>query len=249
MTECDDSMLAYVRYRLEKSLEVYKAACVLYDAAQWNSVINRLYYACFYSASALLLYKHIIAKSHSGVIGQFSENMVRTGIFSVDEFRVYAKLLNWRSKGDYNDFFDFSKEDVDSMMRPTKHFIDKVVALIELFNLCVVCENLQYKQNDSVVRDVVTRKQLLNNNIVICVNCLSVGNASLFYISFYSFETLNLCRGECSSKTRLLFNIAIANCTKKINILMQSVRDEVSVFFQYALAKTMIICDCNLFSD
>ena len=57
---------------------------------------------------------------------------VRTGIFSVDEFRVYAKLLNWRSKGDYNDFFDFSKEDVDSMMRPTKHFIDKVVALIEL---------------------------------------------------------------------------------------------------------------------
>ena len=32
MTECDDSMLAYVRYRLEKSLEVYKAACVLYDA-------------------------------------------------------------------------------------------------------------------------------------------------------------------------------------------------------------------------
>ena len=86
MTECDDSMLAYVRYRLEKSLEVYKAACVLYDAAQWNSVINRLYYACFYSASALLLYKHIIAKSHSGVIGQFSENMVRTGIFSVDEF-------------------------------------------------------------------------------------------------------------------------------------------------------------------
>ena len=107
MTECDDSMLAYVRYRLEKSLEVYKAACVLYDAAQWNSVINRLYYACFYSASALLLYKHIIAKSHSGVIGQFSENMVRTGIFSVDEFRVYAKLLNWRSKGDYNDFFDF----------------------------------------------------------------------------------------------------------------------------------------------
>ena len=95
-------------------------------------LINRLYYACFYSASALLLYKHIIAKSHSGVIGQFSENMVRTGIFSVDEFRVYAKLLNWRSKGDYNDFFDFSKEDVDSMMRPTKHFIDKVVALIEL---------------------------------------------------------------------------------------------------------------------
>lgn len=132
MTENEDNMIAYVRYRLEKSQEVYEAACVLYEAEQWNSVINRLYYACFYASSALLLYKHITAKSHSGVIGQFSEHIVRTGIFSVDEFRVYAKLLSWRSKGDYNDLFDFSKEDVDSMMKPTKHFIDKVAALIEL---------------------------------------------------------------------------------------------------------------------
>lgn len=71
-------------------------------------------------------------KSHSGVIGQFSEQIVRPGIVSIDEFRVYAKLLNWRSKGDYNDLFDFSREDVDSMMEPTKHFIDKVASLIEL---------------------------------------------------------------------------------------------------------------------
>ena len=128
MNESDENMTAYVRYRLEKAQEVYQAACVLYDAAQWNSVINRLYYACFYSASALLLYRHISAKSHSGVIGQ----IVRPGIVSIDEFRVYAKLLNWRSKGDYNDLFDFSREDVDSMMEPTKHFIDKVASLIEL---------------------------------------------------------------------------------------------------------------------
>ena len=36
-------MTAFVRYRLEKADEVYKAAEVLYAAEQWNSVINRLY--------------------------------------------------------------------------------------------------------------------------------------------------------------------------------------------------------------
>ena len=128
----DDGMKAYVRYRLEKAQEVYQAACVLYDASQWNSVINRLYYACFYSAGALLLNRHVSAKSHSGVIGQFSEHIVRTGIVSIEEFRVYAKLLNWRTKGDYNDLYDFNKEDVDSIMEPTKHFIDKVAGLVEL---------------------------------------------------------------------------------------------------------------------
>ena len=127
----DNGMTAYVRYRLEKAQEVYEAACVLYDAAQWNSVINRLYYACFYSASALLLNRHISAKSHAGVIGQFSEHIVRTGLISIEEFRVYAKLLNWRTKGDYNDLYDFNKEDVDSMMKPTKSFIDKVATLVE----------------------------------------------------------------------------------------------------------------------
>lgn len=128
----DDGMIAYIRYRLEKAQEVYEAACVLYNASQWNSVINRLYYACFYSAGALLLYKRISAKSHSGVIGQFSEHIVRTGLVSIEEFRVYAKLMNWRTKGDYSDLFDFNKEDVDSMMLPAKHFIDKVAGLIDL---------------------------------------------------------------------------------------------------------------------
>ena len=94
MSEQDDNMNAYIRYRFEKAQETYQAALVLYDASQWNSVINRLYYACFYSATALLLYKKLHAKSHAGVISQFSENIVRAGLVSKEEFRVYAKLLS-----------------------------------------------------------------------------------------------------------------------------------------------------------
>ena len=130
--EREENMTAYIRYRLEKAQEVYHAAHILYEAQQWNSVINRLYYACFYSASALLLYKRISAKSHSGVIGQFSEQIVRPVIISIEEFKIYAKLLNWRSKGDYSDLFDFSEEDVQPIMEPTKCFIDKIASLIEL---------------------------------------------------------------------------------------------------------------------
>jgi uncharacterized protein (UPF0332 family) len=125
-------MTEYIRYRLDKAQEVYQAARVLYDAQQWNSVVNRLYYACFYSASALLLHRHIPAKTHSGVIGKFSEEVVRTGELSTDDFRVYAKLLNWRAKGDYSDLYDFDKEAIDSIMEPTKRFIDRVSTLIQI---------------------------------------------------------------------------------------------------------------------
>ena len=120
----------YIAYRIDKAEEVYTAAVILYDAGQWNSAINRLYYACFYVASALLLKRGVGAKSHTGVIAKFSECVVRTGEVTADEYRVFSKLLNWRTKGDYNDMFDFSKEDVDDVLQPTRQFIDKVKTLL-----------------------------------------------------------------------------------------------------------------------
>ncbi len=120
----------YIAYRINKAEEVYTAAVILYDAGQWNSAINRLYYACFYVASALLLKRGVGAKSHAGVIAKFSECVVRTGEVTADEYRVFSKLLNWRTKGDYNDMFDFSKEDVDDVLQPTRQFIDKVKTLL-----------------------------------------------------------------------------------------------------------------------
>lgn len=120
----------FIAYRLDKADEVYEAATLLYNARQWNSAINRLYYACFYAASALLMKRGIGAKSHNGVIAKFSECVVRTGEMSAEEYRVYSKLLNWRTKGDYSDMFDFSGEDVDSVMKPAKDFIDKVKLII-----------------------------------------------------------------------------------------------------------------------
>ncbi len=120
----------FISYRIDKADEVYEAAVLLYNASQWNSAVNRLYYACFYAASALLLKRGVGAKSHNGVIAKFSECVVRTGEMSADEYRVYSKLLNWRTKGDYSDMFDFTKEDVDDVMQPVRQFIDKVKTLL-----------------------------------------------------------------------------------------------------------------------
>lgn len=120
----------FITYRLNKAEEVYAAAVLLYNAGQWNSAVNRLYYACFYAASALLLKRGIGAKSHAGVISKFSESVVRTHEMSADEYKVYSKLLNWRTKGDYSDMFDFCKEDLDDVMEPTRIFLDGVKKLI-----------------------------------------------------------------------------------------------------------------------
>ena len=125
-------MIAFVRYRIEKADEVLTAAQVLYDARQWNSAVNRLYYACFYAASAVLLQRGIGAKSHAGVLGMFSEHLVRSHEVSMEDFRVYSKLMNWRTKGDYGDLFDFTQEDLDMVMQPALHFVTIAKGLVQI---------------------------------------------------------------------------------------------------------------------
>ena len=72
------SKIEYVVYRLNLAKETFEAAKSLVKHNHWNSVINRLYYSCFYTISALL-YKHDInAKSHSGIKHQFGLHFVKT---------------------------------------------------------------------------------------------------------------------------------------------------------------------------
>ena len=85
----------FVQYRLAKADEVYEAAQILIDARQWNSCINRLYYACFYVASALLIVRGIGAKSHGGVIAKFSETAVLSGEVSSDvKYNKFKRMLD-----------------------------------------------------------------------------------------------------------------------------------------------------------
>lgn len=57
----------YVKYRLQKAEETLEVARLLVENKKWNSSVNRLYYACYYAVSALLINDGISAKTHAGV--------------------------------------------------------------------------------------------------------------------------------------------------------------------------------------
>ncbi|WP_455626397.1 hypothetical protein [Parabacteroides sp.] len=48
----------------------------------------------------------------------------------IDEGRLYFRLLQHRVTGDYNDFFDFEREDVLSLLEPTRKLLAKLESLI-----------------------------------------------------------------------------------------------------------------------
>ncbi len=120
----------YISYRLQRSQETLSEVQTLIEHEFWNTSINRMYYAGFYAVSALLIKEGVETSSHSGVRQKFGELFVKTGLISRDLAKHYSDLFEKRSKGDYNDFFDFDKETVLRLYPLTQVLISRIEELI-----------------------------------------------------------------------------------------------------------------------
>ena len=60
-----------VKYRITKARETFNEIDLHVENKLWNTVVIRLYHACYYAVIALLLDKGIHAQTHSGVRQMF----------------------------------------------------------------------------------------------------------------------------------------------------------------------------------
>jgi len=115
----------HIKYRILRAKETYEDAIFLFEKGSWNSSINRLYYAAFYAAIALLLDNGLEVKSHNGVKRKLGE-LVVNGKLNKEHAKIFGVLSDFRNKGDYDDLFDFNKELVERLIDPVKIFIKEV---------------------------------------------------------------------------------------------------------------------------
>ena len=66
-----------IAYRVQKADSVFIEAATM---NHWNLVANRLYYAVFHMASALLIDKGFTSKTHSGVICLLGQEFATKGV-------------------------------------------------------------------------------------------------------------------------------------------------------------------------
>lgn len=119
-----------VSYRLRRAYEALKDARILADADRWNSCVNRLYYACFYAVSALLIRDGLSSSRHTGVRGLFNQHYVRTGEIPKEMAGVYNDLFERRQEGDYLDFTSFEQSQVSPWVSKAEAFIKHIETII-----------------------------------------------------------------------------------------------------------------------
>jgi hypothetical protein len=84
-----------IQYRLDRTRQALAEAALLLDSNHANTGVNRLYYACFYAVSALLLTKGLTATRHSGLRTLFHQHLIRPGLLPPDQgSSTIACLIN-----------------------------------------------------------------------------------------------------------------------------------------------------------
>ncbi|MDR2835959.1 MAG: HEPN domain-containing protein [Bacteroidales bacterium] len=83
-----------VELRLLKAEEAIVEAQDNLKMKHYRVSVNRLYYACYYAASALLINNNITTHTHSGVINQLGLHFVSKKIISMEQENFSKNYLN-----------------------------------------------------------------------------------------------------------------------------------------------------------
>ena len=114
---------ALARHRLARARVALEEADVLASATRWNGALNRVYYAAFYAARALLALKRIDSSRHSGVIALFQEHFVKTGTVSPEIARALPQAFARRQRSDYDDFADVEGHEFTALREQVERFV------------------------------------------------------------------------------------------------------------------------------
>ena len=127
-----DEKRAILNYRIQKAEKALVEAKDNSTLGHWNLVANRLYYAVFHMASAMLIDKGFSAKSHNGIFCILGQEFVRKGILDREDAKLASRLQNMRQSGDYDDLYDATEEEILPLIDKTKAFVKAMEGLLTL---------------------------------------------------------------------------------------------------------------------
>ncbi len=122
-----EKQLELARYRLKQAHESIEEAHVLFSTKMsLRSVVNRAYYAMFYSVLALLIFEPYSSSKHSGVIGYFNKRFIKGGIFPIETGESLRDAFELRQVGDYRELYEPSIEKVEPLLEKAEKFMESI---------------------------------------------------------------------------------------------------------------------------
>ena len=125
----DEARQTTIRYLLEKADNALLAAQREYSAGDLDFAINRVYYACFYAASAVLLNEKQQFTKHTGVRTAVHMHLVKAGKLSPEMGKFYDEAFKERHEADYTLPSEFDPKTTANRIEQASAFVTEMKRL------------------------------------------------------------------------------------------------------------------------
>lgn len=124
-------LAALARHRMTQARETLAEADQLLASQAFRGAVNRLYYAAFYAARALLATRDMDAARHTGLITLFQHHFVKTGLVPAETGKVLARAFEKRQNSDYGDFATIDPADAQDLSGAVHVFVHACGELLQ----------------------------------------------------------------------------------------------------------------------
>lgn len=122
---------ALSKHRFNQALTAIQSTEYLIEHKNYNGAANRIYYAVFHALRSILAINQVDFKKHSAVISYFRKSYIKTNIFPIQVSKTIGKAFDLRSEGDYDDYYDVSKEEAVNLANETKFLLNLIQQYLE----------------------------------------------------------------------------------------------------------------------
>lgn len=120
-----------INYLLQKADQALESAQSEFQAKRFDFAVNRAYYACFYSASAIMLQRGKQFVKHAGLRSAIHKDLVKPGYLAPHWGKVFDRAFETRQEADYLILFSFPPEQVESIIQDSVGFVQAMRELLE----------------------------------------------------------------------------------------------------------------------
>ena len=114
-----------VKFRLKKANDTFAEIPVQMENKFYRTATDRLYYACYYAATALLINDGCETHTHNGVKTLLGLHYINNDKIEKSFGKMYGQLFNLRQTGDYETGLILKKMTSNPSLIPPKNSLQK----------------------------------------------------------------------------------------------------------------------------
>jgi uncharacterized protein (UPF0332 family) len=122
----DRQLNLLVKYRLREAEETLREAEILLEQSAFRGSVNRSYYAMFYAVLGLLATRGLGTSKHSGVMGLFDREFVKTGMLPKELSRSLHRAFDERQVSDYGEMLAPDEELAVGLLVQAQVFVSEI---------------------------------------------------------------------------------------------------------------------------